>query len=189
MKTRESGMPDMVTWEGFFDPGSILRKLDLNPGDRDVVDFGCGYGTFSLAAARIATGTIFALDIEPDMVETTTRRAGEEGLSNVKDFLLDFAEQGTGLSDRSIDFAMIFNILHAGFPELLLNEASRILTSRGRPAVIHWIYDPDTPRGPPMEIRLKPEECIDLASESGFDLLHSGVIDLPPYHFGMVFTP
>ena len=36
--------------------------LGLRPDAGDVVDFGCGYGTFAIPAARIVTGTVFALD-------------------------------------------------------------------------------------------------------------------------------
>jgi ubiquinone/menaquinone biosynthesis C-methylase UbiE len=187
MKTRESGMPDVATWETFFDAGAILRALGLISEDRDVVDFGCGYGTFVLSAARMVRGTVHALDIEPEMIETTARKAKEEGLDNVKAVLRDFMNEGTGLADGSVDYAMIFNILHAEHPEVLLKEALRILTTGGRLSVIHWNYDPDTPRGPPVEIRPRPGDCISWAEDVGFKLFEPGVIDLPPYHYGLVF--
>ena len=47
MKVRDSGMPVETDWEGFFDPRQVLAKLDFNEFETDVVDFGCGYGTFS----------------------------------------------------------------------------------------------------------------------------------------------
>lgn len=53
MKTRESGMPDESRWSGFFAPEVALEKLGLNPDSGDVVDFGCGYGTFAIPAAKI----------------------------------------------------------------------------------------------------------------------------------------
>jgi SAM-dependent methyltransferase len=187
MKTRESGMPDEPTWEAFFDTGSILSTLGLTSADRDVVDFGCGYGTFVLSAARMVRGTVHALDIEPEMVENTARRAKEEGLDNVKAVLRDFVAKGTGLADGSVDYAMIFNILHAERPEVLLKEALRILATGGRLSVIHWNYDSDTPRGPPMEIRPRPGDCISWAEAVGFQLLEPGVINLSPYHYGLVF--
>ena len=53
MKARESGMPEESVWAGFFAPETILRKLGLTSSCGDVVDFGCGYGTFTIPAARI----------------------------------------------------------------------------------------------------------------------------------------
>lgn len=67
MKTREGGMPEEQTWETFSQPKKVLSRLGLKPQVRQVVDFGCGYGTFSLAAARLTTGQVPGLDTEPEM--------------------------------------------------------------------------------------------------------------------------
>ena len=48
MKARESGMPDQTMWESFFYPKNILAALQLDSHVRNAVDFGCGYGTFTL---------------------------------------------------------------------------------------------------------------------------------------------
>ena len=51
--------------------------------------------------------------------------------------------------------------------------------------VMHWNYDPTTPRGPSMDIRPRPEQCAEWALEAGFRLRDPGIIDLPPFHYGM----
>ena len=71
MKTRESGMPNEETWRGFFDPEAILKKLGLTAACSNVADFGCGYDTFTIPAARIASGTVYGWDIELEMVEAS----------------------------------------------------------------------------------------------------------------------
>ncbi len=68
----------------------------------------------------------------------------------------------------------------------LLREAYRVLTPGGVLGVMHWNHDPATPRGPALDIRPKPEQCRDWAVAAGFESLE-GVIDLPPYHYGLVF--
>ncbi len=185
MKTRESGMPDEEMWQGFFDPEAILRSLKLTPSCRDVVEFGCGYGTFTIPAARVVSGTVHALDIEPDMVAITQSKADAEGLRNVRLYLQDFVLDGTGLPGASADYAMLFNILHAEEPARLLRESYRVLTPGGLLGVIHWNYDPTTPRGPSMDIRPRPEQCRDWAIQEGFRLLPPGIVSLPPFHYGM----
>ena len=185
MKTRESGMPDEEVWEGFFDPPSVLNTLGLTPSCGDVVEFGCGYGTFTLAAARVVRGTIYALDIEPEMLEVTQTKALRAGLPNVRPLLRDFVADGTGLPDGSVGYAMLFNLLHAEDPMLLLREARRVLADGGTLASMHWNYDPATPRGPSMEIRPRPEQCLAWAESAGFVLKPPGMVDLPPYHYGM----
>ena len=54
MKIRESGMPEREMWENFFDPVKTLATLGISSQTGDVAEFGCGYGTFTIAAARIA---------------------------------------------------------------------------------------------------------------------------------------
>jgi len=184
MKTRESGMPDESMWSGFFSPEAMLAKLGLTGSCRDVVDFGCGYGTFTIPAARIVQGTVHALDIQTEMVETTACKVAGAGLNNVRVERRDFVANGAGLSDSSVDYVMLFNILHCGQPEALLREAWRVLSPGGRLGIMHWNYDPTTPRGPSMDIRPKPEQCRAWAEQVGFRLHVPEKIDLPPYHYG-----
>ena len=186
MKTRESGMPDESMWSGFFLPEQTLAKLGLTGSFRDVVDFGCGYGTFTIPAARIVRGTVHALDIEAEMVEATARKAVEAGLNNVHVERRDFVAEGTGLADGGVDYVMLFNILHCEQPEVLLREAWRVLSPGGRLGIMHWNYDPSTPRGPSMDIRPRPQQCREWAERVGFRLQVPGKIGLPPYHYGWV---
>jgi SAM-dependent methyltransferase len=185
VKTRESGMPDEAVWAGFFDPESVLRKLHLVPSCGDVVEFGCGYGTFTVPAARIVSGMVYAMDIEPEMLAATKRKADAARVDNVKTCLRDFVAHGTGLPGASVDYAMLFNILHAECPHVLLQETFRVLRPGGVLAVIHWNYAPTTPRGPSMDIRPRPEQCLGWVKDVGFRPLEPGIVDLPPYHYGM----
>lgn len=187
MKTRESGMPSESQWEGFFDPHTTLRKLGLHADSGDVVDFGCGYGTFTIPAAKLVRGTVHAFDIEPEMVEATQFRAEAEHLANVCVCCRDFVEQGTGLAEQSSDYAMLFNILHCERPLELLCEAWRVLVPGGTLAVMHWNYDPATPRGPSLAIRPHPEQCRQWAQTAGFSCQSPQPIDLPPFHYGWQF--
>jgi SAM-dependent methyltransferase len=179
-------MPEECTWGSFFDPESILRKLGLAPTCEDVIDFGCGDGTFSIPAAKIVSGTVHALDIDLEMIATTKAKAEAAGLGNVRTCLRDFVADGSGLPGGSVDYAMLFNILHGESPRTLLREAFRVLSPCGKLGIIHWNYDPTTPRGPPMDIRPRPEQCRDWAVGVGFRLLEPGLIGLPPYHSGVV---
>ncbi len=184
MKIRESGMPDRELWERFFDPAKILTTLGISSQTGDVAEFGCGYGTFTIPAAKVIKGKIYALDIEPEMIRITDKEAKKHRLNNVQTILRDFIVEGSGLPDKSMNYVMLFNILHLENPLILINEAKRILTEDGKLGIIHWNYDPATPRGPSMDIRPKPEDCLKWAEGAGF----SGAVryDLKPYHYGIV---
>jgi ubiquinone/menaquinone biosynthesis C-methylase UbiE len=186
MKIRESGMPELEMWKKFFDPIKILTTLGLNKKIKDVAEFGCGYGTFTIPAAKIIKGIIYALDIEPEMIRITNKEAEKHNLNNVKTILCDFMTQGCGLSEESVDYVMLFNILHLEEPCALLTEAYKILKDKGKLGIIHWNYDTSTPRGPSMDIRPKQEQCIEWAKKVGF--IKPKQFDLKPYHYGIVLS-
>ena len=85
----------------------------------------------------------------------------------------------------SVDFAMLFNILHAEDVTGLLREALRVLRPGGTLGIIHWAHDARTPRGPPLGIRPRPEQCIHWATDVGFEV-PGAPIALPPHHYGLV---
>ena len=186
MKTRESGMPPEDMWQEFFEPTSILTKLSLDANCGDVLEFGCGYGTFTIPAAQTVRGIVYAMDIEPEMLATTRAKAATAGLHNVELMQRDFVTEGSGLAEGTVDYVMLFNILHAEERRLMLCEAWRVLRPSGKLAIIHWNFDATTPRGPSMSIRPKSGDCQIWAEEVGFVPISPAEIDLPPYHYGLV---
>lgn len=68
MKIAESGMPDEKIWEGFFNPSEILTTLRIDKTITDVAEFGCGFGTFTIPAAKMISGKIYAIDMEQSIL-------------------------------------------------------------------------------------------------------------------------
>jgi ubiquinone/menaquinone biosynthesis C-methylase UbiE len=185
MKVRESGMPAEEMWRTFFNPTQVLQLLGLSREAHDVVEFGCGYGTFTIPAAQFIAGAVHAFDIEPEMIDETRHKAEQAGLANIRLYLRDFIAQGTGLPDSMADYVMMFNLLHAEEPLQLLHECFRIMEPGAQLGIMHWNYDPTTPRGPSMNIRPKPEDCRVWARTAGF-VITADMINLPPYHYGII---
>lgn len=180
-------MPAEEMWQTFFSPAATLRALGLRPDMGGIADFGCGYGTFAIPAAQIARGPVHAFDLETDMIAATQCKANRLRLRNLRFHRRDFVADGTGLPEASMDYAMLFQILHAENPAQLLAEAFRILRPGGTLGIMHWNHDPATPRGPPMAIRPKPEQCAAWAKAAGFAIAQKH-IDLPPWHYGILAT-
>lgn len=179
-------MPPEEMWRSFFDPVAILTKLGLDANCGDVLEFGCGYGTFTIPAAQLIRGKVYAIDIEPEMIAITREKSKSLGVPNIDLMQRDFILDGSGLADRSVAYVMLFNILHAEERMVLLREAKRVLSPNGKLAVIHWNFDASTPRGPSMSIRPKPGQCRAWAEEVGFATTSPYDIPLPPYHYGLV---
>jgi SAM-dependent methyltransferase len=187
-KVRESGMPEEELWSSFFDVERILDSMLVNSEIFDAADFGCGYGTFTIPAAKRIRGILYALDIEPEMLGTVDLKAHNEGLTNVRTTLTDLLREGSSLRNESVDYVMLFNLLHSEDPLILLREAFRVLRVKGRVGIIHWIRDASTPRGPPLEIRPTVEQCVEWCRQAGFRASSALSMDLKPYHFGLVIS-
>ena len=122
------------------------------------------------------------------MTWTVKNRARRMRLVNVRTIVRDLLRDGSGLGDESVDYVMLFNILHSEQPLILLREAFRVLKQNGMVGIIHWIRDRRTPRGPPLELRPTFEQCVEWWLKSGFATDSATSMDLRPYHFGLVMS-
>lgn len=185
MKVRDSGMPEKDLWNSFFEVNKILTELEINSEICNIVEIGCGYGTFTLEVSNRIKNTLYAFDIEIQMINLIQSKIRKGNIKNIKLFNLDVLEKTTKLKAASIDYVMLFNILHNEHPQLFFEEAYRILKKGGKIGIIHWRSDVTTPRGPALNIRLKPEEIIEILDPNQFEILKKTFI-IEPFHFGIL---
>ena len=180
-------MPDETSWARFFHADGVIDRLLGSPVIRgDVIEFGCGYGTFTIPVAGRTKGLVTALDIEPEMIACLRRKAEAHEVFNIRAEVRDFVDHGTGMQDGLQSCVMIFNLLHLENPGALLREAYRILRDNGTLSVIHWRSDIPTPRGPSAEIRPTPEQCRKWMADAGFRMIETvDLRDCCPFHFGL----
>jgi ubiquinone/menaquinone biosynthesis C-methylase UbiE len=180
-------MPAANLWASFFNVDLILSELQINSDTGDLVEFGCGYGTFTIPSAKKINGTLYAFDIEEEMIETVKQELRNMYINNVNLEQRDILTQTTGLADNSIDYVMLFNILHHESPNDFLNEAWRILKPNGKVGILHWRSDIETPRGPDLTIRPKPDQILKWIDKQKFTL-HKAPTFIMPYHFGLILS-
>jgi hypothetical protein len=79
-------------------------------------------------------------------------------------------------------------------PARLARAVKATLALPGRFAIVNWHPRPreetvvlGEPRGPKTELRLSPQQTIDAVAGSGLKLVE--VVEIPPYHYGAVFSP
>jgi ubiquinone/menaquinone biosynthesis C-methylase UbiE len=185
-KIRESGMPSEQIWRSFFDIEEVLNRMLINAQVVDAADFACGYGTFTIPAAQRIQGAMHAIDIDPEMIRIVNEKLQKLKLTNVKTIIRDLLTDASGLDDDSVDYVMLFNVLHLEDPVILLREALRVLRRGGRVGIVHWLRDPNTPRGPPLEMRPTVEQCLNWCLQAGFAAGSKSAFDLKPYHFGFL---
>ena len=150
--------------------GEVLARLSLTPG-MAVADIGAGSGLFTRAIAKIVapTGTVFAVDIQQDLLDYINRRDEQEQIQNVKTVLGEFDDPS--LPSRDIDLALINDVLHH-----IENRAAYLKTlgtymkQSGRIAIIEMNKDdPDTPHRDQPELLLSRQDIDQWMSAAGFE--------------------
>jgi SAM-dependent methyltransferase len=111
----------------------VLIKVGIS--DRQtVLDYGCGPGTFTIAAAGIVgeEGKVYALDVRPRALERIREKAGGEKIRNIETILLDTSGFATGLDDETVDVILLYDVFHDIKDKRgLLQELHRVLKSEG----------------------------------------------------------
>jgi len=187
MKVRQSGMPDEKIWNDFFDIDLILFQLEINSKVNDIVEVGCGYGTFTIPTAEQINGSLFAFDIEKEMIDILQEKVVSKQINNIIIEQRDILTKKTGLGDNSMDYVMLFNILHHDTPNDFLNESYRILKPEGKIGIIHWRSDISTPRGPDLSVRPTPNQILNWIDKQMFSVYKEPFI-IEPYHFGLILS-
>ncbi len=187
MKVRDSGMPVENVWCEFHNVDLILSEMLINSEINDLVEIGFGYGTFTIPAAKQIKGNLYAFDIEKKMLDVVRQKLSDGQINNVIIEQRDVLDQTTGLADNSVDYVMLFNILHNENPELFFTEIHRILKLNGRVGIMHWRSDVSTPRGPDLLIRPTPNQILDWVDNQKFYTEKDSFI-MEPYHFGLILS-
>ncbi|WP_123620490.1 class I SAM-dependent methyltransferase [Halorubrum sp. CSM-61] len=191
---RNTGQPDWDWWGRVWPtPGATLRRLGLAPGDR-VAEVGSGNGYFALPAARIADpATVYAVDVDGSLLAELDALAADQGVDNVATVEGD-ARALPDLLPEPADVALLANAFHGIEDRAAFVEGvAAAIASDGRFVVVNWRDLPreettigGEPRGPPTDLRLSPA-ATRRAVEDASDLRLAREVDLPPYHYGLVF--
>ena len=135
----------------------LLGLLDLH-GEENVADLGSGTGFYTDRIAARTTGTVYAVELQPEM----QARHRERGVpSNVSLVLSDIEDLPLG--PGSIQRAVSINALHEAHSPEGLAQVARALSAGGLFVVVDWRRAPEAAsRGPRLEHRLTKEEALAL---------------------------
>ena len=173
--------PDRDAWQ---QPERVMDALAIADG-ATVADLGAGGGWFTVRLAhRVGpNGRVYAEDIQPQMIESISRRVTREGLANVLTIL------GTP-SDPKLPPALDAVLIVDTYPEIadpvtLLRNVASSLGTNGRLGIVNYKLDGGGP-GPPLAERVEPGTVIDDATRAGLRLLTQG--DFLRYQYLLVFV-
>jgi ubiquinone/menaquinone biosynthesis C-methylase UbiE len=115
---------------------TVIEKLQLKPGDI-VADIGSGSGAFSIPMARAIgpNGTLYAVDIDQEMLDFVSEKATKERVGNVRTVLGEYNDPKLPVKD--IDVAFFHRVLHMiENRQVYVNSVAKYLKPDGRIVII-----------------------------------------------------
>ena len=160
-----------MTNRSFLDADYVMTFIGLKPGNV-FLDAGCGDGHMSFAAARIVgrDGRVYAVDSYEESIREVRDEIASWKVGNVEPLLADITDS-LPVPDASVDVFFLSNVLH-GLVEneeivTAFGEIVRVLKKGGTLAVVDYKKE-ETPVGPPLAIRLSPDEVSGIIAGYGF---------------------
>jgi ubiquinone/menaquinone biosynthesis C-methylase UbiE len=167
-------------------PDEVVAALKLRSSDR-IADIGAGTGYFTRRFAKASgQGTVFAVDLEPNMLRYIARRARTEGQKNIVPVLA--LPDSPMLPPGSVDVIFICNTIHhienrAAYYAVLRES----LAPGGRLVIVDFRKDAVLTEGPPPEMRLDRKELERELAQAGFRLAEEH--DFLPNQYFVIFSP
>jgi SAM-dependent methyltransferase len=166
-------------------PDRALDALGIKPG-MTVGDVGAGVGYISLRLAKRVgpTGTVYANDVQPEMLRRLRLSAKEQNLSNIKTVL--GGEADAKLPANQLDLILMVDVYHElSQPQKMLVSLRQALKPDGRLVLIEYRKeDPSIPVRPDHKMSVQ-EVKTELEAE-GFHL--DQVIETLPRQHVFVLT-
>ena len=128
---------------------TMLEALEVRPG-QTVCDMGCGNGFYTLQLARLVgpEGVVYAVDIQPEMLQMLARNAADARLRNIRPIL------GTPIDPRlpagTVDLMLCVDVYHEfSHPDEMLGRIRESLAPDGRLVLVEF-------RGEDPAVPIKP---------------------------------
>jgi len=175
--------PSRAEWQK---PDEVLQVLAPRRG-QIVCDIGAGPGYFTFPVARAVgeAGHVYAVDVEPRILEALRKRLRKSRLRNVTPVLA--LEDDPLVPTASCDLILVVDTYHH-FPDgpAYLRRLARSLRPGGRLVNIDF-HKRELPVGPPPEHKLTREEFLAQADAAGLALAFEHTF--LPYQYFLVLAP
>jgi ubiquinone/menaquinone biosynthesis C-methylase UbiE len=169
-------------------PDSFFGELNLQKG-HTFLDMACGPGEYSIAASKHVgdAGLVYAVDLWEEAIDALFKKVSALGLRNIR-MMVGNVSQPLPIAAGAVDVCLISTVLHdfvqEGVADKALEEVVRVLKPKGLLAIVEF-KKIEGPPGPPVRIRLSPEEVERWVLPHGFISLRSR--DIGPYNYLVIF--
>lgn len=171
--------PERDAWQK---PEAVLDFMRL-ADDAAVADLGAGTGYFSVRLARrVPRGKVFAVDIEPKLLEHLTQRAAKANLTNVETLL---AEASDPKLPSHLDAVLVVDTYHHISERVpYFERVKQQLKPSGRLVIVDFRLG-DLPVGPPDEHKISRDQTHTELEAAGYQLCDE--LKSLPYQYVLSF--
>jgi ubiquinone/menaquinone biosynthesis C-methylase UbiE len=170
--------------DAYQKPREVMEALAIKEGEV-IADIGAGSGYFAMRLAHHVgrSGRVYAVDVNPDMIDHLRARVRDAKLSNVSPIL---APPDDPLLPQPVDRFVIVDVWHhiedqAGY----LATMKKHLKPGGQVVMIDF-HKRDLPVGPPPGMKIAREDLLKQMEANGFRLVKEHTF--LPYQYFLVFA-
>ena len=170
--------------ETFINPSSIVDKIDIEEGNK-VLEIGNPIGFFAPALLNKVglDGKVYVAGPNKESFGKLSHLSDKKGLRFI---LLADLLTGDGINPGDIDVIFLTNLLSSTMkPDSFCLSIGQYLKPDSEVVLIDWDTK-DKHVGPAMNQRVTKEEALQLMHKCG--MRFKRILDLPGYHYGLVFS-
>jgi len=165
------------------DVSTLIKNMEIKTDDT-IADIGAGSGYHVFRMAPLAeNGLVYAVDIQPEMLEAIELKKGSKRVSNVETVL--GSEKSINLPKNSLDKILLVDVYHEfSYPAEMVESIKNALKSNGQLFLIEY-------RGEDLSVPIKKihkmteKQSIKEMEAAGFRLKEN--IDNLPWQHCMIF--
>jgi len=156
---------------GFMPFQDVIDCMDIKSG-MTVVDIGVGTGYFAIPIARIVgeEGKVYAVDVQPAMLEHLEKKVVHESLSSIFE-IIEASAEDTSLPGACAHIVLMANLWHEIDDHMAaLEEVGRLLVPGGKLYILDWRPDVERPPGPAIEHRISATQVVAFLTANGWKM-------------------
>ncbi len=159
--------------ESFLNKELILKAINIQIG-QTILDAGCGNGYMSKVFSKEVTesGKVYALDPNTEFIEVLRKKTQGTNIETIEGDIT----KPTQINQSSVDLIYLSAVIHRFSKQQMqgfLREAKRLLKPNAVLAIVE-IEKKQTPFGPPLNMRLSPEDLKDIVPLAPLNTIQVG---------------
>jgi len=159
--------------ESFLNKELILKAINIQIG-QTILDAGCGNGYMSKIFSKEVTesGKVYALDPNTEFIEVLRKKTQGTNIETIEGDIT----KPTQINHSSVDLIYLSAVIHRFSKQQMqgfLREAKRLLKPNAVLAIVE-IEKKQTPFGPPLNMRLSPEDLKDIVPLAPLNTIQVG---------------